>query len=406
MARPIQINDYILISDDEYTYAYIIEKIDETNGDIYFHSYDDPSTTNKLILTETGYQIFDSDVQYQIQFMTREEGESQLGLNPLKEFLLDASSYLVIEIFRNLDIATLNQISRQSGRLGDLAKEVRLEKRGKFKHKKIVVTADGRSFLALRTNGTVVGWGDNFYGTLNIPEIVQGQTIALAAGQDHGLALLKDKTVVAWGSIDPGDPDLGAPETDVPPEIQGKTIAISAGSHTSAALLENGRVVRWGIEQIPKQFQGNIIDILEVHNLFYILLNDKSIYRFDYSNEPFLINDFILTVSAGITFDRLIFFTLTENKTIIVSGTNLEIVPLELQGKIIDVSVGHELIVYLLEDKSIVIQSERYDVLPEERVQGHVIEVVAGAQSIAVLLDDDSIISWGEYPYPPGLNIF
>ena len=62
----------------------------------------------------------------------------------------------------------------------------------------------GNTFnLALKSNGTVVGWGGNSYGETTIPAGLTGVT-AIAAGNGHSLALKSDGTIVAWGNNSQG----------------------------------------------------------------------------------------------------------------------------------------------------------------------------------------------------------
>ena len=63
----------------------------------------------------------------------------------------------------------------------------------------IAISAGYGHALALRTDGTVVGWGgDNFYGQNSIPAGLTN-VVAIASGYYHNLALKSDGTVVAWG---------------------------------------------------------------------------------------------------------------------------------------------------------------------------------------------------------------
>jgi alpha-tubulin suppressor-like RCC1 family protein len=67
----------------------------------------------------------------------------------------------------------------------------------------VVAIAAGDAFsLALRADGTVIGWGDNSYGQTNIP-VGLTSVAAIAAGAAHGLALRADGTVVGWGASGP-----------------------------------------------------------------------------------------------------------------------------------------------------------------------------------------------------------
>ncbi len=126
--------------------------------------------------------------------------------------------------------------------------------------------------LALLNNGTVMAWGDNFYGELgdgksgretysDVPIPVSGLSgvTAIAAGSLHSLALLSNGTVMAWGVNQHGELGVGSttgpeeceessPCSTVPvlvPGLTGVTAIAAAGQH-SLALLQNGTVMAWG----------------------------------------------------------------------------------------------------------------------------------------------------------------
>jgi hypothetical protein len=87
--------------------------------------------------------------------------------------------------------------------------------------------------LALRADGTVVGWGSNADGRLEIPE---GTYTAVAAGLYHSVALRADGTLVAVGNE--ADGAVPAPE--------GTYIAVAAGSLHNVAIRTDGTLVAWG----------------------------------------------------------------------------------------------------------------------------------------------------------------
>ena len=91
--------------------------------------------------------------------------------------------------------------------------------------------------LALKSDGTVVAWGHKDYGQSTVPEGLSSVT-EIAAGMWHSLALKSDGTVVAWGSNDYG-------QSTVPDGLNG-VIAIAAGTQHSLALRSDGTVVAWG----------------------------------------------------------------------------------------------------------------------------------------------------------------
>lgn len=98
--------------------------------------------------------------------------------------------------------------------------------------------ADGGDFaLALRSDGTVVAWGDNSYGETSVPSGLS-DVVAVAAGSGFALALKADGTVVAWGSSSAG-------ATAVPAGLS-NVIAIAAGGGQAVALKSDHTLVAWG----------------------------------------------------------------------------------------------------------------------------------------------------------------
>jgi hypothetical protein len=99
------------------------------------------------------------------------------------------------------------------------------------------VAAGGFHTVALKNDGTVVAWGDNAYGQTNVPAGLTGVT-AIAAGYFHTVALKSGGTVVAWGDNTHG-------QTNVPAGLTNVT-AIAAGVYHTVALKSDGTVVAWG----------------------------------------------------------------------------------------------------------------------------------------------------------------
>ena len=112
-----------------------------------------------------------------------------------------------------------------------------------------------------------VTWGSNTYGQLGdgtdgtkggqreraAPVFVRelGEVKAVAAGDEHSLALLANGTVAAWGNNSQGqlgNGKFGEYDVDLPVAVSGlsKVTQIAAGGETSMALLSNGAVEAWG----------------------------------------------------------------------------------------------------------------------------------------------------------------
>ena len=135
----------------------------------------------------------------------------------------------------------------------------------------IAVAAGSEHSLALKSDGTVLAWGDNANGQLgnnsttesNVPVQVKDPTgtsnltgvIAVAAGAFHSLAVENDGSVWAWGSNEWGQ--LGnnsTTDSDVPVQVKDPTgtsaltgvIAVAGGWEHSLALKSDGTVWAWG----------------------------------------------------------------------------------------------------------------------------------------------------------------
>jgi alpha-tubulin suppressor-like RCC1 family protein len=101
----------------------------------------------------------------------------------------------------------------------------------------IAVAAGWNHTIALKGDGTVVGWGDNAEGQTKVP-IGLGRVISVAAGRHHSVALRNDGTVVAWGGGDYG-------QSDVPPGLK-NVKSISAGLYHTLVVTDTGSVISWG----------------------------------------------------------------------------------------------------------------------------------------------------------------
>jgi hypothetical protein len=113
--------------------------------------------------------------------------------------------------------------------------------------------SSGNSYtMALRSNGTVVVWGLMPLVT-NVPSGLSG-VVGIAAGLSHALAVKNDGTVVGWGE------NLAGAAT--PPTGLNGVVAVRAGQFTSFAIKSDGTVVGWGSAEVPAGLNG-IIDLQE-----------------------------------------------------------------------------------------------------------------------------------------------
>jgi Regulator of chromosome condensation (RCC1) repeat len=98
----------------------------------------------------------------------------------------------------------------------------------------VAVSAGGYHSLALMSDGTVVGWGWNFFGQATVPSGLSN-VAAVVAGYAHSLALKRDGTVIAWGDNSRG-------QTGVPPGLS-NVVALAPGPMASHVLATQKQVV-------------------------------------------------------------------------------------------------------------------------------------------------------------------
>jgi alpha-tubulin suppressor-like RCC1 family protein len=116
------------------------------------------------------------------------------------------------------------------------------------------IAAGGSHSLALKTDGTVVGWGDNSTGEatghptaypgmtngqVQIDGIVLSKVKAIAAGRANRLALKEDGTITAFGAYN------GQDKINVPSGLS-NVVAVATGESYGLALKSNGTVTTWG----------------------------------------------------------------------------------------------------------------------------------------------------------------
>ncbi len=128
----------------------------------------------------------------------------------------------------------------------------------------VQIACGGFHNLALRSDGTVVAWGQNGAGQTNVPAGLNG-IAQVSGGWMHSLALKADGTVLGWGRGNSG-------ETNVPPDLS-NVVQIAADGRHNLALRSDGTVAAWG-ENVPgaNEIPAGLAEVVAVdagsaHNL-------------------------------------------------------------------------------------------------------------------------------------------
>jgi hypothetical protein len=137
----------------------------------------------------------------------------------------------------------------------------------------VAVAAGYAHVLALKSNGSVLGWGENLYKQATIPKSIKG-IVSVAGGAYHSLAVTNKGKVLAWGRNTNG-------QIKVPSSLTNVTMATGGLDH-SLALKKDGTVVAWGNNdkwqsKVPTSLKD--VKFISAGNKFSLALrNDGTIF--------------------------------------------------------------------------------------------------------------------------------
>ena len=185
----------------------------------------------------------------------------------------------------------------------------------------VAIAGGGLHSLALKSDRTVFAWGDNFSGQTNIP-VGLSNVVAIAGGGYHSLALKSDGTVAAWGRNLEG-------QTNVPVGLSNVVAIVGGGLH-SLALKSDGTVAVWGysyyyLTTIPVGW-SNVLAI--AGGLYHILAlkSDGTVTAWGYNASgqttiPVGLNTLTVTVSGSVNTNSPGSYMLTHTATNILGGS-------------------------------------------------------------------------------------
>jgi alpha-tubulin suppressor-like RCC1 family protein len=155
---------------------------------------------------------------------------------------------------------------------------------GVLANRTVIAMAAGQDHtLALCADGTLAAWGSNSFGQLgnnsavdsNVPVAVvtsgalaNRTVVAIAAGQIHSMALCSDGTIATWGYNNNGElGNSGTASSSVPvavsiaatPLATRSVVGVAAGAHHSLARCSDGTVAAWGLNNAGQLGDGSTV---------------------------------------------------------------------------------------------------------------------------------------------------
>ncbi|MGD0208940.1 MAG: immunoglobulin domain-containing protein [Verrucomicrobiota bacterium] len=115
----------------------------------------------------------------------------------------------------------------------------------------IAIAAGNNHSVALKSTGKVAVWGDNTYGQTNVPANLSN-VVAIAAASYHTLALKSNGIVVSWGDM-----------TSVPASLT-NVAAVAAGDNFNLALKSDGTVVAWGASGSATNVPAGLVNVVAI----------------------------------------------------------------------------------------------------------------------------------------------
>ncbi|XID93377.1 immunoglobulin-like domain-containing protein [Paenibacillaceae bacterium WGS1546] len=262
--------------------------------------------------------------------------------------------------------------------------------------KAIALSGGGDQALALKSDGTVVGWGWNLgtgiYVNTQVVQANLAQVTAVSAGEHHWIALKSDGTVVGGGVGDNGRINTSA---------YSGVDAISAGAHYSLMLID-GKV--HGVGQnyhqelnIPAGL-SNVTAIAAGYYHALALKSDGTVTAWgngywgdtpDVSTVPAeLTGETVVAIAAGDDHS----LALKEDGKVVAWGRNTKgqsTVPAGLTD-VVDIDAGFEFSLALKSDGKVVAWGDM--IVPEGLTD--VVDIDAGYSHAMALRDDGSVVVW------------
>ncbi len=240
------------------------------------------------------------------------------------------------------------------------------------------VVANQSAFAAIRSNGSVMTWGNQSAGGNSGRVISQingdNDVVEIFSNQSAFAALHADGSITTWGND-----SLGGDSSSVASEVDGtiSVIKIVGTSSAFAALRSDGSVVAWGLNgqggnssTVSTELSSGVVDIMGSIGAFAAIKSDGSVVAWGDSNSGGSISSVATELDGTIAVTDIFsnessFAAIREDGSVIAWGNSSSGGDLSETGSALDGSFANA------------------------------VSIVPNSQSYAALLDDGSVVTWG-----------
>ena len=273
----------------------------------------------------------------------------------------------------------------------------------------VVAVYSGGALAALKSNGSVVTWGDpryggnssiatysystNSYTYTSVANSLSSDVVAVYSAGGAFAALKSNGSVVTWGSASAGgnssiatySPSTRYTYTSVENSLSSDVVAVYATYSMFAALKSNGSVITWGEINISSSVSDNIssgvVAVYSTGGAFAALKSNGSVVTWGSANSGGDSSSVINSLSSGVVAiysSASVFAALKSNGSVVTWGN--------------PINGGNSSIATY----SYSTNSYTYTSVASSLSSG-VVAVYAGQSAFAALKSNGSVVTWGNY---------